>query len=200
MEKYTFTAPSKIEAVSEAKKTLVETENNLIINEISNEEDKVVIEVIEKREILNFIKEYLNELLKNMGYNSINIEIKNKDITPVFTIYSENDSMLIGKNGKNMKALQNIVSQRIKKEIGQTYKFVLNINNYQEKRDKSLERLAYNIAKEVKETKVEVKLDRMNSYERRIIHNALSNSRYVYTESVGEEPNRCIVVKPKEEK
>ena len=200
MEKYTFTAPSKIEAVSEAKKTLVETENNLIINEISNEEDKVVIEVIEKREILNFIKEYLNELLTNMGYNSINIEIKNKDITPVFTIYSENDSMLIGKNGKNMKALQNIVSQRIKKEIGQTYKFVLNINNYQEKRDKSLERLAYNIAKEVKETKVEVKLDRMNSYERRIIHNALSNSRYVYTESVGEEPNRCIVVKPKEEK
>lgn len=200
MEKYTFKAATKMEAIQEAKKTLVETENNLIINEIASEDENVTIEVIEKREILNFIKDYLNELITNMGYNSVNIEIKNKEITPVFTIYSENDSMLIGKNGKNLKALQNIANQRLKKEIGQTYKFVLNINNYQEKRNKSLERLAYNIAKEVKETKVEVKLDRMNSYERRIIHNALSNSRYVYTESVGEEPNRCIVIKPKEEK
>ena len=55
------------------------------------------------------------------------------------------------------------------------------------------------IAKEVKETKIEVKLDSMNSYERRIVHNALSNNKYVYTESVGEEPNRAVVIKPKED-
>ena len=54
------------------------------------------------------------------------------------------------------------------------------------------------IAREVKETKVETKLDSMNSYERRIIHSTLSDNKYVYTESVGEEPNRCVVVKPKE--
>lgn len=201
MEKYTFTANTKMEAISEAKKTLVETENNLIIDEIQTEdENTVTISVIEKREVLNFIKEYLIELLQNMGYTSVNIEITNKDMTPLFTIYTENDSMLIGKNGKNLKSLQNLVKEIVKREINEPFKFVININNYQEKRKKSLERLAYNIAREVRNSKVEVKMDRMNSYERRIIHNALANDRYVYTESVGEEPNRCVIVKPKEDK
>ena len=201
MEKYTFTANTKMEAISEAKKTLVETENNLIINEIQTEdENTVTISVIEKREVLNFIKEYLIELLQNMGYTSVNIEITNKDMTPLFTIYTENDSMLIGKNGKNLKSLQNLVKEIVKREINEPFKFVININNNKEKRKKSLERLAYNIAREVRNSKVEVKMDRMNSYERRIIHNALANDRYVYTESVGEEPNRCVIVKPKEDK
>ena len=60
-----------------------------------------------------------------------------------------------------------------------------------------VEQMKLLIAKEVKETQVETKLDSMNSYERRIIHSTLSDNKYVYTESVGEEPNRCVVVKPK---
>ena len=64
----------------------------------------------------------------------------------------------------------------------------------------SLEKLAKRVAKEVSETKIEAKLDSMNSYERRIIHNALTNNKNVYTESEGEEPNRYVVIKPKEEK
>ena len=199
MEKHIFTAETKMEAINEAKKTLVETENNLIIEELKKSEEEVTISVIEKREILDFIKEYLTTLLTNMGYTSINIEIKNKDITPVFTIYSENDSLLIGKGGKNLQALQTISGMALKKELNLPFKYVININNYQEKRDKNLEHLAYQIAKEVRETKVAVTMDNMNSYERRIIHNALSNNRYVYTESVGVEPNRHLVVKPKEE-
>lgn len=77
---------------------------------------------------------------------------------------------------------------------------ILDVENYKEKRIKSLEYLARNTAKEVSKTKIEAKLDSMNSYERRIIHEALSNNRYVYTESTGEEPNRCVVIKPKETK
>ena len=65
--------------------------------------------------------------------------------------------------------------------------------------DKISERLAKKVAREVAATKVEAKLDSMNSYERRIIHNALGNSKKVYTESEGEEPNRYVVIKPKEE-
>ena len=64
---------------------------------------------------------------------------------------------------------------------------------------KSLEILARKTAREVAKTKVETKLDSMNSYERRIIHNALNDHKYVYTESEGEEPNRYIVIKPREE-
>ena len=92
-----------------------------------------------------------------------------------------------------------IVSQYIKKELGKNFKFLIDVNSYKEKHDKQLERLAKNIAREVKESKVEAKLDSMNSYERRIIHNTLSKNKYVYTESVGEEPNRCVVIKPKED-
>ena len=73
MEKLKFNAPTKIEAINQAKKKLVETENNLIIKVMKEEENEVEIEVIEKREILNFISNYLKEILKNIGYQSINI-------------------------------------------------------------------------------------------------------------------------------
>ena len=92
-----------------------------------------------------------------------------------------------------------IVSQHLNTELGKNYKFTLDVNEYKEKREKSLERLAKRIAREVKTTKVEAKLDSMNSYERRIIHNALTNYKGIYTESEGEEPNRYVVVKPKED-
>lgn len=197
MEKYEFIASTKIEAINQAKKKLVETENNLLIKTLKEEEKEVIIQVIEKREILNFISNYLKELLKNIGYNSIQIEITNKDTTPVFTIYSENDSLLIGKSGKNLKALQTLIINVLRKELQEPYKFVININDYKEQREKSLIKLANNIAREVKESKVDTKLDSMNSYERRIIHNALLNNPYVYTESTGEEPNRYIIIKAK---
>ena len=103
------------------------------------------------------------------------------------------------KNGKNLKALSVIVNQHINKELGRTYKFIIDINSYKEKHEKQLEQLAKRIAREVASTKIEVKMDSMNSYERRIIHNALTNNKKVYTESEGEEPNRYVVVKPKED-
>ena len=133
-----------------------------------------------------------------MGFN-VNIEVKTKEEVPKYIIFSDNDALLIGKNGKNLKALSILVSQHLNNEIGRNYKFVIDINEYKEKREKSLERLAKRIAREVRTTKVEAKLDSMNSYERRIIHNALTNYKGIYTESEGEEPNRCVVIKPKED-
>ncbi|MBR4617885.1 MAG: KH domain-containing protein [Bacilli bacterium] len=203
MEKYKFTGKTKEEAIQEAKIKLEEqNEDSLIINELSTKKSlfskKVEIEVIEKREVVKFIKEYLQSILKNMGF-SCQIEIFNKNDTPTYRIYSDNDSLLIGKNGKNLMSLQHIVSQAIKKEISNNFKFVLDVSNYQEKKEKNLIFLAKKIAREVATTKVEVKLDSMNSYQRRIIHNALTNNKKVYTESIGEEPNRCVVIKPKED-
>ena len=74
------------------------------------------------------------------------------------------------------------------------------LNSKEGKRQKELERLAKRTAREVAKTKIEATLDSMNSYERRIVHNALNDWRDVYTESTGEEPNRCVVIKPKENK
>ena len=204
MEKHKFSGKTKEEAIQTAKEELQEIEENLFIKEVGESKGglfkskKVEIEVIEKREVVKYIKEYLIKILKSMGFN-VNIEVKTKEEVPKYIIFSDNDSLLIGKNGKNLKALSILVSQHLNNEIGRNYKFVIDINEYKEKREKSLERLAKRIAREVRTTKVEAKLDSMNSYERRIIHNALTNYKGIYTESEGEEPNRCVVIKPKED-
>ena len=203
MEKHSYFGKTLEEAILNAKIDLQEVEENLIIKERETttgifKAKKVEIEVIEKREVTKFIKNYLYSLLKEMGY-SINIEVKTTDNVPTYTIYSNNDSLIIGKNGKNLQALSLIITQVIKKEVGKSFKFLLDVNDYKSKREQSLQNLAKTIAKEVQDTKVEVKLDSMNSYERRVVHNALATYKNVYTESVGEEPNRCVVVKPKED-
>ena len=204
MEKHNYSAKTKEEAIQQAKEELQETEENLFIKEIGTKKSglfkgkKVEIEVIEKREIIKYIKEYIIKILKSMGFTT-NVEIKNKDEVPKYIIFSDNDALIIGKNGKNLKALSILVSQHISNEIGTTFKSVIDVNEYKEKREKSLERLAKKIAREVATTKVEAKLDSMNSYERRIIHNVLTNNKKVYTESEGEEPNRYVVIKQKED-
>ena len=204
MEKHNYVGKTKEEAIQLAKEDLQEVEENLFIKELETTKGglfiskKVEIEVIEKREVIKDIKDYLIKILKNMGYN-VNIEVKNKEEVPKYIIFSDNDALLIGKNGKNLKALSMVVSQYLNTELGRNYKFMIDVNEYKEKREKTLERLAKRIAREVAATKVEVKLDSMNSYERRIIHNTLTNNKKVYTESEGEEPNRYVVVKPKEE-
>ena len=204
MEKHNYIGKTKEEAIQLAKEDLQEVEENLFIKELETtkgglfKSKKVEIEVIEKREVVKDIKDYLIKILKNMGYN-VNIEVKNKDEVPKYIIFSDNDALLIGKNGKNLKALSMVVSQYLNTELGRNYKFVIDVNEYKEKREHSLERLAKRIAREVAQTKIEVKLDSMNSYERRIIHNTLTNNKKVYTESEGEEPNRYVVVKPKED-
>lgn len=204
MEKHKYTGKTKEEAISNATIYLQETQNNLIIKELEEikgglfKSKKVEIEVIERREVVKYIKEYLQKLLKDLGF-TVNIEIKNKEEIPTYTIYSDNDALLIGKNGKNLKALSILTSQHLLNELGKNFKFTIDINSYKEKREKSLEYLAKKIAREVAATKVEAKLDSMNSYERRIIHNALTNNKQVYTESEGEEPNRYVVIKPRED-
>ena len=204
MEKHRYVGKNKEEAINLAKEELQEVEENLFIKEIEVtqgglfKKGKVEIEVIEKREVVKDIKDYLVNLLKNMGY-SVNIEIKNKEEVPKYVIFSDNDALLIGKNGKNLKALTTIVNGYLNTELGRTYKFIIDVNEYKEKREHNLERLAKRVAREVATTKVDAKLDPMNSYERRIIHNILGNNKRVYTESEGEEPNRYVVIKAKEE-
>ena len=204
MEKHRYVGKTKEEAIQNAKEDLQEVEENLFIKEIGESKGglfknkKVEIEVVEKREVVKHIKDFLIQILKDMGFN-VNIEVKNKEEVPKYIIFSDNDALLIGKNGKNLKALSMVVSQHLNTELGRTYKFTIDINEYKEKREKSLEGLAKRVAREVAATKIEVKLDSMNSYERRIIHNILTNNKRVYTESEGEEPNRYVVVKPKED-
>ena len=111
-------------------------------------------------------------------------------------MYSNNNPILIGKNGQTLKALETLAKQKIQNETGIYYKINLDVSNYKDKIKRNLERLAINTAKEVVKTKIPVALDNMTSYERRIIHNKLTDFKGVKTESEGEEPNRHIVIKP----
>ena len=129
----------------------------------------------------------------------LTFESKIRDSQITIKMYSDNNKILIGKNGQTLKALTTVVKQVVYNNI-KTYPYiVLDVEDYKEKRIKYLERLAKNLAKEVAETKNPVELENMNSYERRVIHNVLTDNNKVYTESIGEEPERHIVIKPKED-
>ena len=201
INKHSYTGKTYEEAVNKAKIDLQELEENLIINTKEEKKTllskKIEIEVIEKREVKEYLKKVIKSLLKDMGFD-IEIEITVNNDTPTYRLYSTNDALLIGKDGKNLKALTTVVNAILTKEINTNYRFLIDVSDYKEKNDRRIERLAKKLAREVKMTKVEVKMDSMNSYQRRLVHNILNNNKYVYTESVGEEPNRCVVIKPRD--
>ena len=201
INKHNYTGKTYEEAVNKAKIDLQELEENLIINTKEEKKTllskKVEIEVIEKREIKEFLKKEIKSILKDMGFE-VEIEMTINNDTTTYRLYSTNDALLIGKDGKNLKALTTIVNAILTKQINENYRLLRDVSDYKEKNDRRIERLAKKLAREVKETKVETKMDSMNSYQRRLVHNVLTNNKYVYTESVGEEPNRCVVIKPRD--
>ena len=202
MKDYIYEAKNLEEAKAKAFAELKITEENAIINILEEKQGllkkSAKIEVINVNEIVNYLKDCLNQITNLMNINT-NLEVRRRDKNIEIKIFSDQNSILIGRDGHTLESLQNILRQVLLKEVGDEYKILLDIENYKEKKVSNLERTARQIAREVARTKVEAKLDRMNSYERRIVHNALSKNKYVYTESVGEEPNRCVVIKIKEE-
>ena len=200
MKKYTYQAKTFEEAKNMALAELMEQQENLYINEIESStklfNKKSVIEVIKKEDVLDYIKELIKTITKMMGL-TVNMEVKKREDNVTISIYSDNNAILIGKDARTLNALTTIIKQAIHNQIGTYYNFVLDVSEYKEKQQYFIEKAAKKTAKEVARTKVEAKLEPMNSYERRIVHNALTNFRGVYTESTGEEPHRCVVIKPK---
>lgn len=197
-----YSGKTKEEAINNAKIALQEMEDHLYIKEIEVKNGlfnkKVEIEVIRYDDVIDYLKEFLKELIHNMGI-TCNLEIKKRENSLNITVISNNNSILIGKNGKTLEAITLIAKQTIYNEIGEYFPFVLDIGEYKAVKEQKLENLAKRTAKEVSTSKIPAKLDPMNSYERRIIHTALANNKKVMTESEGDEPNRYVVIKPKED-
>lgn len=202
MKNYTFEAKNKEEAIEKAMSELKVTEENMIVKVLEEKQGllkkSAKIQVINVNEMIDYIKETITEITSLMNIN-VNLEVRRREKNITVTIFSENNSILIGKNGKNISALQNIIRQIILPKIDNEFQIIIDVGNYKEKRLRNIEYIAKKTAREVAKTKVEAKLDSMNSYERRAVHNILSNNKFVYTESIGEEPNRYVVIKPKEE-
>ncbi len=154
----------------------------------------VKVTVATKREILNQIKAYLKQLVEGLGLK-IELESNIREDSYNIKMFSDNNPILIGKNGQTLKALETLIKQKLLKDWKIYFKINLDVEDYKEKRIDYLEKLAVRTAREVRSTKIDATLENMNSYERRIIHNKLTDFKGIITTSEGEEPNRHIIIK-----
>ena len=169
------------EAINEKKEKEIKIKKIIELNE--EEQDKA------EENVKVFMEEILKELPEDTTYNitkngqGLNVEILNKNL-----------GFLIGYRGETLYAFQNILSAIAGKGIDKKVRVILDIEGYKEKREKTLEELAQKVAKTVIKTRKPIKLEPMQAYERKIIHSAIQQNNKVETESIGEEPNRRIVV------
>ena len=141
------------------------------------------------------IKKFLGDVLHAMGMEAeVKVVIDENEGSVDVELVGENMGVLIGKRGQTLDSLQYLVSLVANKEAEGYFRVKLDTENYRARRKETLESLAKNIAYKVKRTRKPVSLEPMNPYERRIIHSALQNDRYVSTRSEGEEPFRHVVV------
>ncbi len=165
-----------------------------IIVEAEETEESYKMKVVKKEDVMNFIKEFIKQIGKDMSVD-IQLEVREEENIFSVTMVSDNNPILIGKEGRTMNAIQLLLKQALQTKTGMTIHVNLDASNYRAKKVKRFEYEIKNIVREVQKTKTDAKLDPMNSYQRRIVHALLSDYSNVTTESVGEEPNRCVVIK-----
>jgi len=208
MEYIEFSAKTVSDAITEACQKFGITSDKLdyqIIEEGSNGflgigSRPAIIKAAKKSSVQDNAKDFLNEVFGAMNM-TVNIEVnydeqeKNMDIS----LSGDEMGVLIGKRGQTLDSLQYLVSLVVNKESEEYIRVKVDTENYRERRKETLENLAKNIAYKVKRTRKAVSLEPMNPYERRIIHSALQNDKYVTTHSEGDEPFRRVVVTLKKE-
>ncbi len=154
-----------------------------------------VIKVRKKSEIEDYVYDFLHSVFLAMD---MDVEIfinksedgKNVDVE----LKGAEMGVLIGKRGQTLDSLQYLTNLAVGKQVSEFVKVKIDTEDYRKRRRETLENLAKNIAYKVKRTKRPVSLEPMNPFERRVIHSALQNDRYVNTHSEGEEPYRHVVV------
>ncbi|MCX7843337.1 MAG: protein jag [Clostridia bacterium] len=200
-------------SVEKTAKTVQEA-ISLALQELNADEDSVEIEVLDegnkgifglignkmariratlKETGIDKVRKFLNDIFEKMDVkaeidiseenDSLNVNIRGKDI-----------GILIGRRGETLDALQYLSSLVVNKDKENYKRVVLDIENYRQKREETLVKLANRLAEKVIKYKKNITLEPMNPYERRIIHSSLQNNKYIETYSVGDEPNRKVVI------
>ena len=205
MEYQEFTGKTLSDAVTNALIALETSRDNLeyeVIEKGSNgflgigardAKIRAKLKVLPKKSI----EEVESDFLKSV-FQAMNLEVKviinvHEDMMDV-ELSGDEMGILIGKRGQTLDSLQYLLSLVVNKESESYVKVKVDTENYRQRRRETLEGLAKNIAFKVKRTKRSVSLEPMNPFERRVIHSALQNDRYVTTKSEGEEPYRHVVV------
>lgn len=198
-----ITAKTVDDALTEALIKLETTSDNVEYEVIEKESNGILglfskpakIRARCKFTIEGVANNFLSKLFKAMNIKaSSEISYDENESNMDINIVGEDMGVLIGKRGQTLDSLQYLVSLVVNKESNSYLKVKLDTENYRARRKETLENLSKNIAYKVKRTKHSVSLEPMNPYERRIIHSALQNDKYVETHSEGEEPFRRVVV------
>lgn len=154
-----------------------------------------IIKARVKSSIQDTARDFLKDVFEAMDMTVV-VDVKYDEIENSMEIDLSGDDMgvLIGKRGQTLDSLQYLLSLVVNKESDEYIRVKVDTEDYRKRRKETLENLAKNIAYKVKRTKRPVSLEPMNPYERRIIHSALQNDKYVTTHSEGDEPFRRVVV------
>ena len=162
-------------------------------NDNTVKKEKIELSAQELKLAEENVKRFLDEILPKIG-KQIQYQVKQEEYGLEVTINGEESSVLIGYRGETLYDFQNILSIVSNKNIENKVRVILDIENYKEKRVKTLENLALKIARSVEKTGKSVTLEPMKAYERKIIHAKLQDSEKVTTKSIGEEPKRRVVI------
>ncbi len=207
------------EAIENGLKQLNAKREDVIINVIGNEEKRSFFSILEPtkikveltlkepvknkkpnisdeelNDVLETMKKFSNEFFNLLNINSLKVNVEEKDKRIYISVNGDDLNYLIGYRGETLNYLQLIFSNVANKEIKHKCSVVLDIENYREKRKVVLEELAEKISKTVIRNKKKIELEPMTAYERKIIHTKLQNNSKVKTYSIGEEPNRRVVI------
>lgn len=190
---------------------------NLALEELQADRDSVEIEVLDEgskglfgiggksarvRVTLNMSQSddarvFLTDVFNKMKI-SVEIESEEDEEAVQLKIKGKDSGIIIGRRGETLDALQYLTSLVVNKNKEEYKRVTVDIENYRQKREETLVRLASRLADRVSRYRKNVTLEPMNPYERRIIHSSLQNNKFVETYSVGEEPNRKVVIAPRQ--
>ena len=188
----------KKEFKKEIKKEVKKAEPVKAVKEEKQEKTEVSEEMVKKAAVPGkeiSAEDFLKDVFKAMDMVvDIKVNENKEEKTMDIELSGEEMGVLIGKRGQTLDSLQYLVSLVVNKYSDEYIRVKIDTENYRERRKETLENLARNIAYKVKRTRKTVALEPMNPYERRVIHSALQNDRYVTTHSEGEEPYRRVVV------
>ena len=203
MEFIEVSAKTVADAITEACQKLEVTSDKLeyvVVEEGSSGflgigSKSAIIKAKTKSSIADIAKDFLKDVFAAMNM-VVAVDVKYDEDNKNLDVDLSGDEMgiLIGKRGQTLDSIQYLLSLVVNKESEEYIRVKVDTEDYRKRRKETLENLAKNIAYKVKRTKRPVSLEPMNPYERRIIHSALQNDKYVSTKSEGEEPFRRVVV------
>ena len=182
------------------KVELTVKENAKNINENKTEKiekQEKIVDVADLENAKNNIKSFIDNFLKSVSNKEFEYSVEIKDQVVEVNITGEDSGFLIGYRGETLNSLQILLSSIANKNNNSKVKVILDIENYRNKRKETLENLAVKVSKTVSRTGKSITLEPMGAYERKIIHSKLQDSKFVTTHSIGEEPNRRVVISKK---